>query len=160
MTEIVRAASVLTSKPTQSTVNIKPFTSPIITSREANRDGDGREVVTVDMTPRLWSYFEVGVMERDRDRERTVMEGRDEHEDVFVYPSATNLDPCVAIGLSTSSFPLGSKMPGWDANSFGYHSDDGGVFRNNGDMVREFGPKWGEGDVVGCGVYYAEGGGR
>jgi hypothetical protein len=51
-------------------------------------------------------------------------------------------------------------MPGWDANSFGYHSDDGGIFRNNGDMVREFGPKWGEGDTVGCGIYYAEGGGR
>ena len=66
---------------------------------------------------------------------------------------------CVAIGLSTSRFRPAAKMPGWDAHSFGYHSDDGGIFHGAGDMEREFGKTYGVGDTVGCGIDYSHGDG-
>jgi len=46
-------------------------------------------------------------------------------------------------------------MPGWDSCSFGYHGDDGGIFHEFGGMVRQYGPQFGRGDTVGCGVDYA-----
>lgn len=62
---------------------------------------------------------------------------------------------CVAIGLSTLSFNPRSKMPGWDEHSFGYHGDDGGIFHGYGDMLRRYGPSFGPGDTVGCGLEYS-----
>jgi len=61
---------------------------------------------------------------------------------------------CVAIGLSTADFPLHRFMPGWTSDSYGYHSDDGGLFHGRGQMLHPYGPKFGPGDVVGCGVNY------
>jgi hypothetical protein len=49
-------------------------------------------------------------------------------------------------------------MPGWDVLSFGYHGDDGGIFHASGDMTRRFGPSFGQGDTVGCGVDFVTGG--
>mmetsp|Transcript_5976 Transcript_5976/g.14456 ORF Transcript_5976/g.14456 Transcript_5976/m.14456 type:complete len:418 (-) Transcript_5976:792-2045(-) len=60
---------------------------------------------------------------------------------------------CVAIGLSQASFPLEGSMPGWDSCSYGYHSDDGGVFHASGHSV-EIREPFGVGDVVGCGMDY------
>ncbi|KAL7431041.1 hypothetical protein ACHAXM_002493 [Skeletonema potamos] len=62
---------------------------------------------------------------------------------------------CVAIGLSALSFNPRSKMPGWDEHSFGYHGDDGGIFHGHGDMLRRYGPSFGPGDTVGCGLEYS-----
>lgn len=42
---------------------------------------------------------------------------------------------CIAVGLSAATFPLKGKMPGWDALSYGYHSDDGGAFHDAGSML-------------------------
>ena len=61
---------------------------------------------------------------------------------------------CVAIGLSTRRFSPADKMPGWDAESFGYHGDDGGIYHGQGEMLRRYGPSYGPGDTVGCGLEY------
>lgn len=66
---------------------------------------------------------------------------------------------CVAIGLSTSRFRPAAKMPGWDVHSYGYHSDDGGIFHGAGDMERVYGTTYGVGDTVGCGIDYSHGDG-
>jgi hypothetical protein len=42
-------------------------------------------------------------------------------------------------------------MPGWHAGSWGYHGDDGKKFNAQG-IGKEFGPRYGRGDIVGCGV--------
>ena len=42
-------------------------------------------------------------------------------------------------------------MPGWEKHSIGYHGDDGKLFYEDGAGF-EYGPKFGTGDVVGCGI--------
>ena len=61
---------------------------------------------------------------------------------------------CIAVGLSSKSFPLKGLMTGWDSNSYGYHSDDGGIFHGTGIKVRYYGPTFGAGDTIGCGINY------
>ncbi|CAN0447488.1 unnamed protein product, partial [Discosporangium mesarthrocarpum] len=67
------------------------------------------------------------------------------------------LPDCIAVGLSKAAFMLWGKMPGWDGQSYGYHSDDGGAFHDSGSMVFKCGPSFGPGDVVGCGLDYSGG---
>jgi hypothetical protein len=40
----------------------------------------------------------------------------------------------------------------WEANSYGYHGDDGKKFAASG-VGEEYGPKFGAGDVVGAGLH-------
>ncbi|CAD6190931.1 unnamed protein product [Caenorhabditis auriculariae] len=56
----------------------------------------------------------------------------------------------LGIGLTKKDGPT-NRMPGWDRNSFGYHGDDGHFFSSSGNGV-EYGPSFGTGDVVGCGL--------
>ena len=65
---------------------------------------------------------------------------------------------CVAVGVSTSYFQSDRRMPGWDGQSYGYHGDDGGIFHDSGRMERPFGPEYGPGDTIGCGLDYVRGG--
>lgn len=109
----------------------KPFCSPFL-------DKSGN----INLTPRLLAYFEVAIS---------------------AHPTPTPLhraqrNDCVAIGLSRQAFSPDGRMPGWDSLSYGYHGDDGGLFHNGGDMIRRFGPSFGAGDIVGCGVDYVHGG--
>ena len=59
---------------------------------------------------------------------------------------------CIAIGVGSAAFPLVGRQPGWDAHSVGYHSDDGRLFDGSGVASRPYGPCFGPGDVVGCGL--------
>ena len=61
--------------------------------------------------------------------------------------------PCVSVGLATSEFTLRSKQTGWTRTSVGYHGDDGLLYHGNGRGLLRYGPPFGEGDVVGCGVH-------
>lgn len=96
------------------------------------------------MTPRLVSYFEVSILADAAANETTA---------TTAPPPPT--DECVAVGLAGCRFYCTTRMPGWDRHSYGYHGDDGGFFHGSGSMRRQYGPKFGRGDIVGCGVDYS-----
>ncbi len=103
---------------------------------------------------------EVRVAQAAADALREQLQPRDHRRDDNPRLFVPNLNQqqrhdCVAIGLSTLSFNPRSKMPGWDDYSFGYHGDDGGIFHGHGDMLRRYGPSFGPGDTVGCGLEYS-----
>lgn len=61
--------------------------------------------------------------------------------------------PTVCVGLASAGFTVDGKMPGWDAQSYGWHGDDGRLYHDSplgGALVGGFGP----GDVIGCGIVY------
>ena len=62
-------------------------------------------------------------------------------------------DPCVSVGLSTPAFNLKRKQTGWDGDSIGYHGDDGFIYHAGGTGVFQYGPRFGAGDTVGCGLH-------
>ncbi|CAN0158030.1 unnamed protein product, partial [Scytosiphon promiscuus] len=65
-------------------------------------------------------------------------------------------DQCVAIGLANDSFPLVGHQPGWDRNSWGFHSDDGRFYHRCG-VDSQNSTTFGPGDTVGCGLLYPSG---
>ncbi len=69
---------------------------------------------------------------------------------------SSSLDDCIALGIASSKFQPNLKLPGWDTHSFGYHSDDGAIFHGRGRQLASYGPCFGVGDVVGCGINYHE----
>lgn len=100
--------------------------------------------------PRTISYFEVSICNQDQDPAKRRMSSLEPPS-----PSQGRL-PCVAVGLSLDSFPLDRRMPGWERDSFGFHGDDGTAFGQGArkDVKKQFGPCFGAGDVVGCGIDY------
>ncbi|KAF7141577.1 hypothetical protein RHSIM_Rhsim06G0114100 [Rhododendron simsii] len=59
----------------------------------------------------------------------------------------------IAIGFTTEGFKM-RRQPGWEANSYGYHGDDGFLYRGHG-KGESFGPTYTAGDTVGGGINYA-----
>eukprot|EP00937_MAST-01D_sp_MAST-1D-sp2_P001195 g1195.t1 len=73
---------------------------------------------------------------------------------VFYDEDGTQPDSCIAVGLCTGEFSLVGRQPGWDRRSFGYHGDDGAIFHGSGESSQRWGPSFGEGDTIGCGIAY------
>eukprot|EP00268_Persea_americana_P025737 TRINITY_DN2508_c1_g1_i4.p1 TRINITY_DN2508_c1_g1~~TRINITY_DN2508_c1_g1_i4.p1 ORF type:complete len:457 (+),score=83.31 TRINITY_DN2508_c1_g1_i4:380-1750(+) len=59
----------------------------------------------------------------------------------------------IAIGFTNEHFKM-RRQPGWEANSCGYHGDDGHLYRGQG-KGEDFGPPFTSGDIVGGGINYA-----
>ncbi|URE41787.1 SPRY [Musa troglodytarum] len=59
----------------------------------------------------------------------------------------------VAIGFTMQHFKM-RRQPGWEANSCGYHGDDGYLYRGQG-KGESFGPTFTTNDTVGAGINYA-----
>ncbi|XP_074561534.1 ran-binding protein M homolog [Curcuma longa] len=59
----------------------------------------------------------------------------------------------VAIGFTMQHFKM-RRQPGWEANSCGYHGDDGYLYRGQG-KGESFGPTFTTNDIVGAGINYA-----
>lgn len=70
--------------------------------------------------------------------------------ELSVTKRSTNND-IIAIGLTSVLPQLNDRMPGWDANTWGYHGDDGKLFLGNSSSNCAF-EKYTKGDVVGCGI--------
>jgi hypothetical protein len=118
-------------------MTLRPFLAPFLT-----REG------VIDLTPRVISYYEVSILP-------TEVAPIEERHVMMPQPFRVRRAPeCVAVGVCTRRFGLQGRMPGWDAESYGYHGDDGGIFHDTGSMVQEFGHRFGVGDTVGCGVDY------
>lgn len=59
-------------------------------------------------------------------------------------------DGYIAAGFAIKSASL-SRLTGWEPGTVGYHADDGNLYRGAGTGA-SFGPSYGTGDVVGCGI--------
>ncbi|WOL14262.1 ran-binding protein 10 [Canna indica] len=59
----------------------------------------------------------------------------------------------IAIGFTMQHFKM-RRQPGWEANSCGYHGDDGYLYRGQG-KGESFGPTFTTNDIVGAGINYA-----
>ncbi|XP_038989468.1 ran-binding protein M homolog isoform X2 [Phoenix dactylifera] len=59
----------------------------------------------------------------------------------------------IAIGFTTQQFNM-RRQPGWEANSCGYHGDDGCLYHGHG-KGESFGPTFTSGDTIGAGINYA-----
>ncbi|KAL2329412.1 hypothetical protein Fmac_022839 [Flemingia macrophylla] len=59
----------------------------------------------------------------------------------------------IAIGFTSETFKM-RRQPGWEANSCGYHGDDGLLYHGHG-KGEAFGPTFTSGDVVGAGINFA-----
>ncbi|KAI8059180.1 hypothetical protein BC940DRAFT_314215 [Gongronella butleri] len=65
------------------------------------------------------------------------------------------VDGYIGIGFCGGSNKL-ERLPGWDMLSYGYHGDDGHSFEGSG-TGKTYGPRFSTGDVIGCGVNFANG---
>ena len=61
----------------------------------------------------------------------------------------------VAIGFSGSKASL-ERLPGWESESWAYHSDDGKSFFGES-TGKTYGPTFGVNDVIGCGINFITG---
>lgn len=61
----------------------------------------------------------------------------------------------VSFGFCSPKVTL-SRLPGWEPESWAYHSDDGQIF-NTSQHGRAYGQKYGPQDTVGCGVNFRTG---
>ena len=55
----------------------------------------------------------------------------------------------IGIGFINKDFNLQNKIPGWESNSIGYHSDDGLLYLCNSNGEK-YGPVYTTGDFIGC----------
>lgn len=74
--------------------------------------------------------------------------------EVKIVSKAENHKSLVGIGICNRDVPL-DRLPGWDKESYGYHGDDGFFFPCSGKGL-PYGPTFGSGDVVGCGINFAK----
>lgn len=56
----------------------------------------------------------------------------------------------IAVGMADGSFQL-NRQPGWEPNSYAYHGYDGRRYLDS-ERGEAFGPRFGAGDVIGCGL--------
>lgn len=63
----------------------------------------------------------------------------------------------IGVGFSSNKASL-ERLPGWEAESWAYHGDDGRTFfGDNQSQGKAYGPTFTVNDTVGCGVNFATG---
>jgi len=108
------------------------------------------------LSPRTIAYYEVSLAALPKEKGVDAMMPTSHY---FFSANALPTPPpasseCVAVGLAAEGFLHAHILPGWNKFSYGYHSDDGAIFHGRGRAIKNFGPVFGKGDVVGCGLDY------
>jgi Ran-binding protein 9/10 len=67
----------------------------------------------------------------------------------------THHSTLIGVGFSSKSASL-NRAPGWEPESWGYHGDDGHCFQAQ-NVGKQYGPTFGYGDTIGCGVNFRTG---
>ena len=70
-------------------------------------------------------------------------------------PTQEQQDIAIAVGVTTQEFKGHHTMPGWDQHSIAYHGDDGTLF-GKCTQQNNYGPTFGYGDTIGCGIDYGQ----
>jgi len=68
-----------------------------------------------------------------------------------IFITSKGRDGHIGIGLCAPATSL-TRLPGWDEHTFGYHADDGNIFKGSGGI--EYGPTFTSGDTIGCCVNF------
>lgn len=121
-----------------------PFVAPFRTVAAEN---------VINVTPRLVSYFEASIS-------KLPQETKSRPNPLLLEAEGSYVQDCIVIGLATDNFDCcqsAVSLPGWNSASFGYHSDNGGLYHGSGRMQKRAGA-FGPGDTVGMGIDYASGG--
>eukprot|EP00980_Cylindrotheca_fusiformis_P023975 scaffold11272_cov81-Cylindrotheca_fusiformis.AAC.4 len=125
-----------------------PFVAPFRTIHDKT---------TINVTPRLVSYFEISVLQAQEEEQDDPRRPRFSLEATGIHQRDLDaMADCIVIGLATEAFDCQSALPGWNKTSFGYHSDDGGIYHGSG-RARKRAGGYGPGDTVGMGVDYVTG---
>jgi hypothetical protein len=74
--------------------------------------------------------------------------------EVEVTSKANSNKGHISVGLVSRDFKL-LRLPGWEKNSWGYHGDDGSSFAAE-KTGTPYGPQFGAGDVIGCGIDFSQ----
>jgi hypothetical protein len=102
------------------------------------------------LKPEFLSYFEISIL-------KFANSGTKDVSDRKALTIAIGLNSYPMLRDCNCHCGLCGYMPGWDEESWGYHGDDGGLHYNDDRSHREYGPTYGEGDTIGCGVDYQRG---
>lgn len=102
------------------------------------RNGDGQQLYQIGLVAS--GYFEIQIVHRNPPVRQTEPQEQPEEGEL------------TSLGLVPASFPLVGRQPGWNQRSYGYHGDDGRLYKQT-TRGYHYGPRFGVGDVVGCGVH-------
>lgn len=65
-------------------------------------------------------------------------------------------DECIGIGFTEKhNQKIEGYQVGWFKGSYGFHSDDGNIYKGNGHGY-SFSDSWTKGDVIGCGIIFSK----
>ena len=108
-----------------------------------------KEGNAISLRPAHVSYFELKILPRQEQQQQRGISSQAVAVVIGLSFSANLPTEC------TCTCGTCGYLPGWDHLSMGYHGDDGGLYYASSSRARRrYGPTFGEGDTVGCGVDY------
>ena len=93
-------------------------------------------------------YFEISVLNTRSDRIKYVVSVSLVRGGVWLTAVCCPRTPPIAIGFASKEASI-SRAPGWEADSWGYHGDDGNSFASQ-NVGKPYSEMFGVGDTVGC----------